>query len=157
MQFDSLVRSKVTHTGNLRLLKDDLMTRIALFIKGRKMLGFIIIILHRPFKWRLNFLCNLIFIPCLIDGSNQYVYFNCYCGMYIPLSDDKHRFVRDSSKSALEIQDNVQHSFLLTIFFLTKKFFSRTGFCLGLHTAVVFRMQSFNLSIFGASFERPGN
>ena len=28
-----------------------------------------------------------------------------YCGMYIPLSDDKHRKVRNSSKSALEIQD----------------------------------------------------
>ena len=41
--------------------------------------------------------------------------------MYISLSDDKHRFVRDTLKSALEIQ-----------------------ICLGLHTAVVFRMQSFN-------------
>ena len=28
-----------------------------------------------------------------------------YCGMYILLSDDKHRKVRDSSKNALEIRD----------------------------------------------------
>ena len=29
--------------------------------------------------------------------------------MYLPLSDDKHRFVRDSfKKSTLEIQDNVR-------------------------------------------------
>ena len=28
--------------------------------------------------------------------------------MYIPLSDDKHRFVRDNSKRALEIQDKIQ-------------------------------------------------
>ena len=28
------------------------------------------------------------------------------CGMYMPLSDDKHRFVRDSSLCTLEIQDN---------------------------------------------------
>ena len=26
-----------------------------------------------------------------------------YCGMYIPLSDDKHQKVRDSSKDTLEI------------------------------------------------------
>ena len=72
--------------------------------------------------------------------------------MYIPLSDDKHRFIRDSSLCALEIQDN----FFLTIFsrrnfFLTGKYFSQifswTEFCLGLHAAVVFRKQSFNLII----------
>ena len=33
--------------------------------------------------------------------------FKVHCGMYIPLSDDKHRFVRDSSLCALEIQDNI--------------------------------------------------
>ena len=75
--------------------------------------------------------------------------------------------VRDSSLCALEIRDNVQDSFFSDnfffrqIFFLTKNLFlgfflrmnfvfdwnlSRTEFCLGLHTAVVFRMQSFNVS-----------
>ena len=49
-----------------------------------------------------------------------------HCGTCIPLSDDKHQFVQDSSKSALEIQDNVQNKFFLT------KFFSLTEFCLGL-------------------------
>ena len=29
------------------------------------------------------------------------------CGMYFLLSEDKHPFVRDNSKSALEIRDNV--------------------------------------------------
>ena len=28
-----------------------------------------------------------------------------YCGMYVSLSDGKHQFVQDNSKSALEIQD----------------------------------------------------
>ena len=63
----------------------------------------------------------------------RYVTHTC-CGMYIPLSDDKHRFVRDSSLCALEIRDNL----------FPTKFFSQTEFCLGLHTAVVFRMQPFN-------------
>ena len=80
--------------------------------------------------------------------------------MYIPLSDDKHWFVRDSSLCALEIQDNVRDNFFLTIFFEDKNFFQQkiffsdffldwilswTGICLGLHPTVVFRMQSFNL------------
>ena len=61
-----------------------------------------------------------------------------YCGMYIPLSDDKHRFLRDSSLCALEIRDNVRDNFFPKNFFFLR-------FCLGLHTAVVFRMQSFNV------------
>ena len=39
-------------------------------------------------------------------------------------------------------------NFYLTIFFSNKfffQFFSQTGFCLGLYTAAVFRMQSFNI------------
>ena len=30
-----------------------------------------------------------------------------HCGMYIPLSDDKNRFVRNSSRCALETRDNI--------------------------------------------------
>ena len=45
-----------------------------------------------------------------------------FCGMYIPLSDDKQRFVRDRSLCALEIQQ------CLNNFFLTKNLF--LGFCL---------------------------
>ena len=65
-------------------------------------------------------------------GDNAVVFrmqsFNC--GMCIPLSDDKHRFVRDSSLCALKIQDNVQDKFFSEIFFLTeffsnKKYFSQ--------------------------------
>ena len=83
--------------------------------------------------------------------------------MCIPLSDDKHRKVRDSSKSALEIQDkfslrknSVQEFFpMVRIFFWTEfclgLYLSWTEFCLGLHIAVVFRMQSFNSYKFGVS------
>ena len=77
--------------------------------------------------------------------------------MYIPLSDGKHRFVRDSSKTTLEIWDNIQDKiFSDNLFFPTKfyfwqkifsQIFSRIEFCLGLHTAVVFRMQLFNIEI----------
>ena len=65
-------------------------------------------------------------------------------------------------KSALEIQDKIQSEnfFFQQIFFPIKLFsrqkkicwkknswiLSQTEFCLGLHTAVVFRMQSFNCS-----------
>ena len=45
--------------------------------------------------------------------------------VYILLSDDKHRFVRDTSKNALEIRDKIQSK---TIFFYDK-IFSRTGLC----------------------------
>ena len=34
-------------------------------------------------------------------------YLAAYCGMKIPLSD-KHRFVRDNPKNALDIQDKIQ-------------------------------------------------
>ena len=61
---------------------------------------------------------------------------------YIPLSDDKHHFVHWKSETTSETKifpDN---------FFSDKNFFSqilsRTEFFLGLHTAVAFRMQSFN-------------
>ena len=63
--------------------------------------------------------------------------------MYIPLSDDKHRFVQDSSKSAhwksetIFFSDNFCSN---NVFFSTKNIF--LGFCLGLHIAVVFHMQS---------------
>ena len=51
-----------------------------------------------------------------------------YCGVYILLSDDKHRFVRDNSKkSALKIQDKFQlrqnpRIFFQQIFFRMKIF-----------------------------------
>ena len=79
-----------------------------------------------------------------------------YCGMYVLLNDDRHRFVGGSSKSALEIRDNIQdkiqskkksENFCWKIIFFEIKFLSEKNileFCLGLHTAVVFRMQSFN-------------
>ena len=74
--------------------------------------------------------------------------------MYIPLSDDKHPKVRDSSKkhtgNPRQIQSETKCSLRqnsVQEFFSDgqKKNFSQTEFCLGLHTAVVFRMQSFNL------------
>ena len=59
-----------------------------------------------------------------------------------------------AQKSALEIRDNVRdkiQSEKKSKIFLSTKFFStifqimsQTGFCLGLHTAIVFRVQSFN-------------
>ena len=68
--------------------------------------------------------------------------------MYIPLSDDKHRKVRDSSKKRTGNQRQIQSEtkFSPENFFPNGqgKILSRTAFCLGLHTAVVFRMQSFN-------------
>ena len=92
--------------------------------------------------------------------------------MYIPLSDDKHRFVRESIICALEIQDNIlvnffsynffsdnffsdKKSLFLRLFlrlnFVSDQILSRTEFflrfCLGLQTAVVFRKQSFNLHL----------
>ena len=90
---------------------------------------------------------------------------------YIPLCHDRHLFVWGNSKSTVEIQDNVQDKSFLTIFFLTKNFFSDknffsqifshidfchrldfvlgwifscTEFCLGLHTAIVCHVESFN-------------
>ena len=73
--------------------------------------------------------------------------------MYIPLSDDKHRKVRDSSKKCTGNPRQIQSE----NFFRRSEifFFFWTEFYLGLHTTVVFRMQSFNLlhdcSVFGAS------
>ena len=81
--------------------------------------------------------------------------------MYIPLSDDKHWFVRDNSKKVpwksettsktkfsprhcLRL-DFVSDSILSWTEFYLGLDLSRTEFCLGLHTAVVFRMQSFNI------------
>ena len=85
------------------------------------------------------------------------------CGMYIPLSDDKHRKVRDSSKKCTgnlrQRQNAVQDKIQSENFFRWSEFFffqsefclglnlSRTEFCFGLHTAVVFRMQSFNCTV----------
>ena len=55
-----------------------------------------------------------------------------YCGMYVPLGDDKHRFVRDSSFCTLEIQDNIRDNFFSDkIVFPTKNYFME--FCLGLN------------------------
>ena len=98
--------------------------------------------------------------------------------MYIPLSDDKHRKVRDSSKNHTgnlrQIQSktkcssrqnsvqeffsnsrkkNFQTEFCLRLYLSWTEFclrlnLSLTEFCLGLHTAVVFRMQSFNIILF---------
>ena len=78
-----------------------------------------------------------------------------YCGMYIPLSDDKHRFVRQLTLHTGNLRQHLrQFIFLLflTKFFSRQNFFSGIlswtqfclGFYLGLHTAVVFCMQSFN-------------
>ena len=39
------------------------------------------------------------------------------CDMYIQPSDDKHRFVQDSSLCALEIRDNIQDNFFSDTFF----------------------------------------
>ena len=62
--------------------------------------------------------------------SNLSVFFTeikCYCGMYIPLSDDKHQIVRDSSKNCTsQCRRNSNPVAMLT------------------HAAVVFRMQPFN-------------
>ena len=67
--------------------------------------------------------------------------------MNIPLSDDKHRFVRDSSTKAhwksetkFSLKQNTRIFFSDKIIFMIKNIL---GFCLGLHTAVVFRVQSF--------------
>ena len=82
--------------------------------------------------------------------SSIFLCFPCFqsrwepcCGKNIPLSDDKHRFVRDNSKSALEIHNDIQDNFFPDkIFFLTKKsfslIFSQTEFCLGLNFALDF-------------------
>ena len=87
-----------------------------------------------------------------------------HCGIYVPLSDDKHQFVRDSSLWALSVWEKIRDKYFLTkLFFPTKKFFlgfflglhfvsdcilSWTEFCLGfslgLHTAVVFLLLWFN-------------
>ena len=61
------------------------------------------------------------------------------CGVYIPFSDDKHQFVRDSSLCTLEMRDNVRNNFFVNFFFFQQNvslIFSWTEFCLGLHTAV---------------------
>ena len=83
--------------------------------------------------------------------------------MYVPLSDDKHQFVRENSKKVhwkSETKFSLRQN--LRIFFRQKFFpdknspppqnllkkhswiLSWAEFCLGLHTAVVFRMQLFN-------------
>ena len=49
-----------------------------------------------------------------------------YCGMYIPLSDDKHRKVRDSSKKHTKILDK----FSMRIFFQWNFFFFGLNFVL---------------------------
>ena len=69
----------------------------------------------------------------------------------------------DFTYTALQIQHNLQDKFFLTIFFSTNFFFSDkksfcrilsgTGFCLGLHTTVVFHMQSFNDMIYSKEFQ----
>ena len=74
------------------------------------------------------------------------------CGNYMPLSDDKHRFVRDTYFAHWKSETTSETFFFSgQNFFPDKKFFpdkiyfsrvvSRTEFCLGLHAAV-FRMQS---------------
>ena len=73
---------------------------------------------------------------------------NAHCGMYIPLSDDKHRFVRDSSKKVhWKSETMFETKFILRqnlrIFFSNNLFFPRkssqilfqTEFCLGLDFA----------------------
>ena len=41
--------------------------------------------------------------------------------MYVPLSDDKHRFVRDSPLGALDSETTSETNFFLTIFFFQQK------------------------------------
>ena len=53
------------------------------------------------------------------------VFFPHHCGMYIPLSDDKHQIVRDSSKKMQRGRNSNPVAMLP-------------------HAAVVFRMQPFN-------------
>ena len=104
--------------------------------------------------------------------------------MYIPLSDDKHRFVQDSSKKAhwksetkFIPRENLRNIFSDKFFFKDKKKFltkillekfswekkiiakefcrkKNLEFCLGLHTAVVFRMQSFNFYVKDKTYNR---
>ena len=50
-----------------------------------------------------------------------------YCGMYVPLSDDKHQMVRDSSKTCTGQGGRISHPVATLP-----------------HAAVVFRMQPFN-------------
>ena len=50
-----------------------------------------------------------------------------YCGMYIPLSDDKHQMVRDSSKKCTGQRRRISNPVATLP-----------------HAAVVFRMQPFN-------------
>ena len=88
--------------------------------------------------------------------------------MYILLSDDKHRKVQDSSKKCtgnlrqiqsetkcsprqISVQDFFPDGWKIFFFqlnlsqtaFCLRLILSQTEFCLGLHTAAVFRMQSF--------------
>ena len=81
-----------------------------------------------------------------------------HCGMYILLSDEKHRFVRDNSKKVHgksetnSVQEEYSEEEKQSENFYWKKIcreknsliFSWTEFCRGLHTAVVFCMQSFD-------------
>ena len=85
--------------------------------------------------------------------GDQFIGYPMNCpspSMYVPLSDDKHWFVQNSSLCAMDIQDNIWDKFFSDNFFSDKDFFfldwilSQTEFCLRLHTAVVFCMQSFN-------------
>ena len=86
---------------------------------------------------------------------------------YIPLNNDKHRKVRDSSKkhtgnprqiqsktkcsprqnSVQEFFPDSQKNFVFQTEFCLRLYLSWTEFCLGLHTSVVFRMQSFNFPV----------
>ena len=56
-----------------------------------------------------------------------------YCGMYVLLSDDKHRFVRDSSLCALEILDNVRDNFFSDNFFFQQILSPSKNLFLGLN------------------------
>ena len=62
------------------------------------------------------------------EYDNMFINVNKQISMYVPLSDDKHRFVRDNSKSALEsetnsVQDKMQSEKISENFFSDKIFF----------------------------------
>ena len=59
-----------------------------------------------------QFVNNFVKNVQITSSQQQYVIpVQHLCGTYIPLGDNKHQFVRDSSLSALDIQDNVQDKF----------------------------------------------
>ena len=75
--------------------------------------------------------------------------------MYTLLSDDQHRFKKKTSENPrqnpIEDKSSVRQNPVRDNFFSNKQILfwilSGTEFCLGLHTAVVFHMQSFNSSM----------